>query len=339
MTQRITLKDIAHLAEVSVSTVSRIVNGGDETAASLEVRNRIWQLVKELNYMPNRFAQQLKQSEVTLTVPKMIACICPRSANVQSDPFFAEISRAIEMELHKLGYIMKLSLSSEDTSCDKLAQLLQQETLEGVIIMGKMSSRHIQTIRKYCRHIVYTGLNRLSETIDQVICDGYDASWQALHYLYERHLHNIYYVGETQQEVRYRAYREFMESKGHTTHLYEKVIECSFGLQQAYTAVGHYLDTHTVPQALFCGNDVTALGALKALRERELRVPEDVSVFGIDDIEMAQFSLPMLSTVQVPRQHLGKVSAKLLVERIEYGQDLPMTIILPSKLIIRESSK
>ncbi|MCW6652818.1 LacI family DNA-binding transcriptional regulator [Aerococcaceae bacterium NML210727] len=337
MMRQTTLKDVARLANVSISTISRVVNGGDSTAASKEVQNRIWEVVKQTNYIPNRSAQQLKHATDERTHPRMVACICSRSANVQTDPFFSEISRAIETELNRLGYIMKLSLSSEDSSCERLNQMLSYEKLEGVIVLGKMASRHIRTLRKHCKHIVYTGVNRLNETIDQVICDGYEASWQVLQYFVVLGLHDIYYVGETQCEVRYRAYKEFMESRGHLMDLRQKVIECPFDSQQAYEGTRQMLQTGKRPEAIFCGNDVTALGVIKALREQGLDVPSDVSVIGIDDIEMAQFSSPMLSTVQVPRQQLGKVSAKLLVDRIEHGQDLPMTVILPSHLILRES--
>ena len=101
----------------------------------------------------------------------------------------------------------------------------------------------------------------------------------------------------------------------------------------------HFLKKGTLPEGLFCGNDLAALGALKALIEEGIKVPKDISVIGIDDIAMAGFSTPMLTTVSIPKEQLGKKAAKFIVDRILNGNDINVIMMIPFKLIERESAK
>lgn len=340
MERQTTLKDIAKMAAVSISTVSRVINGSSPKVASPDVQNRIWEIVRETNYVPNSAAQALKNTQVPAPViTKTIACICSRSSNFKEDPFFSEISRALEEELLKHGYLMKLSLSTFNTSSPAIEASLLTEPVDGVILLGRIEAKQIKLIKKHFKYVVYTGLNKLPEAIDQVICDGYKASSLAITHLERSGFEEIYYIGETKNEIRYKAYQDLMAKKGITANLRDYLIESPFSSPKAHAAMTTFLSTGKVPQALFCGNDLTALGAIKALREFDLKIPEDVSVISIDDIEMAQFSSPMLSTVKVPMAHLGKHTAKLLVDRIENGNDLPITIELPATLILRESCR
>ncbi|UQF23164.1 LacI family transcriptional regulator [Vagococcus lutrae] len=341
MEKKTTLKDIAERASVSISTVSRVINGGASKVASPEVQEKIWQIVRETNYVPNSAAQALKRSTTPHeTITKTIACVCSRSSNMQEDPFFSEISRAVEEELLKHGYLMKLSLSTFNTASSVLEASLASETVDGIILLGRIDAKQIKIIKNKFKHVVYTGLNKLPEPMDQVICNGYETSIIALDHLDKINEKTIYYLGETKNEVRYKAYQDWMAANRQiSANLREYVIETPFSSQKAYEALKLHLETVGTPSALFCGNDLTALGAIKAIREQGLKIPEDISIISIDDIEMAQFSSPMLSTVKVPMHHLGKLSARLLVERIEQGNDLPVTIEVPPMLILRESCR
>lgn len=174
MGDQATLKDIARLANVSISTVSRVVNGTASKAARPEVQDKIWRIVKELNYIPNSAAQSLKNKKGNPKL-KTIACLFSRASNYQSDPFFSEISRAIETELLKRGYLMKISVSTYDHPKETIDSLFSAEKVDGVIILGRIEKKYIELIQQYNHNIVYSGLNKIDYSIDQVICNGYDA--------------------------------------------------------------------------------------------------------------------------------------------------------------------
>ena len=332
-----TLKDIADLANVSISTVSRVVNGQATKAARPEVQDRIWAAVKELNYVPNTAAQMLKTSLETKKL-RTIACVFSRSLNFQNDPFFSEISRAIETELLRLGYLMKFSVSTQEDPKQTIETLFSNEQVDGVVVLGRTDKRNIELIKKYNKNIVYVGLNKLESEINQVICDGYEATQQALRHLKKRGIKEIYYLGESENEVRFKSYKEFMNQEGIVSGLRKLVIEPPFSSQAAYEHMKKALGKGCRPEGIFCGNDLTALGAIKAIKEFGLKIPEDVALVSIDNTEIAQFSSPMLTTVSVPLNQLGEVAAKLVVDHSFKRYDLPMTILIPSILVIRESS-
>ena len=332
-----TLKDIAALAEVSISTVSRVVNGTATKAARPEVQTRIWDAVKELNYVPNTAAQMLK---TTVKKPKLktIACIFSRAQNFQNDPFFSEISRAIETELLKLGYLMKFSISTYEHPKETIESLLSTEEVDGVIILGRIEKRNVELIRKFNKNIIYVGLNKLNDAIDQVICDGYEATQKALVHLANRNIKEIYYLGETTNEVRFESYKSFMNQRGFVENLRRFVIETPFSSQGANHSLKKLLQQGIVPKGIFCGNDLTAIGAIKAIKQQGLRIPEDIALVSIDNTEMAQFSSPMLTSVSVPMEQLGKTAAKLVVDHSIERNQLPITVLIPSVLVVRESS-
>lgn len=337
MDKQATLKDIAKLSGVSISTVSRVVNGTATKAARPEVQDKIWAAVKELNYVPNAAAQMLKTN---LDTPKLrtIACIFSRSLNFQNDPFFSEISRAIETELLRLGYLMKFSISTQEHPKQTIESLLSTEQVDGVIVLGRTDKRNIDLIKKYNRNIVYVGLNKLNAEIDQVICDGYEATQKALDYLTQKGIDKIHYLGESLNEVRFESYKNFMNRQGIVAELRNLVIETPFSSQAAYENLRKFLAKGNRPRGIFCGNDLTALGAIKAIKEFNLNIPQDISLISIDNTEIAQFSSPMLTTVSVPMEQLGKVAAKLVVDHSTERPQLPLTIFVPSVLVIRESS-
>lgn len=338
MDKQATLKDVAKLANVSISTASRVVNGTATKAARPEVQNRIWEAVKELDYVPNAAAQKLK-SRAPKTKLKTIACIFSRSSNFRSDPFFSEISRAIETELLHQGYLMKYAVSMYENPRRTINSLLSSEAVDGIIIVGRTEKKYVDMIKKFNKNVICVGLNKLDFAIDQVICDGYEAAIKALEYLTkDGTIDDIYYLGESTQETRYNAFRDFMNRKGIVEGLREYVIESPFSLQKGYENLKKALESGIRPKGLFCGNDLTALGALKALKEFELEIPRDVAIISIDNIEMSQFSSPMLTTVSVPMEQLGQAAARFIIDKIQHNQ-LPMTLVVPSNLVIRDSTR
>ncbi|MDQ0222587.1 LacI family DNA-binding transcriptional regulator [Streptococcus moroccensis] len=336
--KKVTLKDVAKLAGVSITTVSRVINGEASKSASIDVQNRVWEAVRTLSYVPNRAAQELKRKKSRQEMhAKTITCIFSRTADTQRDPFFSEISRMLETELIRRGYVMKLVFSSYHLTSHELDRLLRDEITTGVVVLGKIEQKHIEIIKRYAKFIVYAGVNRLNFSIDQVICDGYEAGWLAMEHLEKLGFDDIYYIGEVENEIRFNLFCDYIRKM--KIKQQNRVIACDFSANSAYSATKKALETGADPKAIFCGNDVTALGVLRALREADYNVPKDVSIVSIDDIEMSQYADPMLTTVRVDRDLLGKYAAKLIINRIEEGNDTPIKLLLPPKLIVRDSTK
>ena len=340
MEKNTTLKDIADKLGISVSTVSRVINGNSVKAANFKLQDKIWQTAKELNYVPNTAAQLLKRSrETDRDSLRTIACVFARADTDQSDPFFSEISRALETELLRQGFIMKYSIYNKGLPQAVFENFLKNERVDGVIILGRPDKKIINLVCKYNKYVVYVGLNKIDGDVDQVICDGYEAGMLALKHLESIGIRKIFYLGETKSEARYKAYKDFMRQRGFSREVDDYTIESSFRLQTAYDKMKIFLKKKILPEGLFCGNDLAALGAIKALTEENIKIPKDISVIGIDDIAMAGFSVPMLTTVSIPKEQLGKKAAKFIVDRILNGNDINVIMMIPFKLIIRESTR
>lgn len=333
-----TLKEIADLAGVSVSTVSRVINHGSSKVASQEVKDKIWKIIRETNYIPNSAARNLKLgSEASLADSvRSIGCIFARSKNTLNDPFFSQIARSLEQEAFKQGYILKYSFSAYDINDANTFHLITNNQVNGIAVLGRFDKNLLNFIKKQYKHVVYTGLNIIDTDYDQVICDGYQASIAAVNYLHKLGHTAIGYVGEKHKELRYQGYLDAM-NKLKLPVLRENIIVTPISSEGGYNGVKDFLKKDLQATALFCANDLTAIGAMKAIKEKGLRIPSDLSIISIDDIDTAQYMSPMLTTIRVPMEELGKMTAKILIDRIENGKTLPIKVELPFSVITRES--
>ncbi len=172
---------------------------------------------------------------------------------------------------------------------------------------------------------------------DQIICDGYEATQIVIRHLIAYGHRRIGYIGEVSNEVRYQAYCDTLREHG---------LECSANMvgkcQQSgaggYDGAKLLLNTaNPLPTAVFCATDIAALGAMRRFSESKIDVPHQLSVVGMDNIDLAGYVSPMLTTVEMPIAEMGKVALQTLVDRINKRHRLPMKIFLPNRLVIRES--
>lgn len=336
-----TLKEIAKRAGVSVSTVSRVINHKNAKAASREVQDKIWEIVRETEYVPNINARNLKLKEnedMSPILKKTIGCIFARSSDTVNDPFFSQIARAIEQEAFRQGYIMKFSFSAYDINDPNTYQLISNNNVNGIVILGRFDKNLLSFVKNRYKHVVYTGLNQVDTNYDQVICDGYQAAVKAVNHLFQLGHRKISYVGEKSNETRYRGYCDAMKLLELPLKR-ESIIISPFTSEGGYLAVKEFLAKKPEITAFFCGNDITAIGVLKAVKEHGFEVPKDISIISIDDIDTVQYVSPMLTTIHVPMEELGKMAAKILIDRMENGKTLPMKIELPFSLAFRDSCR
>ncbi|MEY8351904.1 LacI family DNA-binding transcriptional regulator [Lachnospiraceae bacterium 54-53] len=333
-----TLKEIAKEAGVSISTVSRVVNKNSPGAAGKEVQDRIWEIVRRTGYTPNSTARTLKMGNGTDSVlsSRSIACLFARTSDTVTDLFFTSLSRSIEQEAFKRNYVLKYSFSSFDINHPNTFRLISDSHVDGVVILGRCDKALLKTLKTYFNCVAYTGLNNLEARYDQIICDGHQAAVAAVNHLIDLNHTKIAYIGETWEENRYAGYQSALADRRLPVRK-DYVANVTLSSEGGYQGVKRLLKAGCDATAYFCSNDVTAIGAMRAFQEAGLSIPKDVSLISIDDIDTAKYLNPMLTTVHIPVEEMGQMTAKILIDRIEGGHRLPLKINLPFYIASRDS--
>ena len=331
-----TLKDIASKAGVSVSTVSRVINGKSTNAASKEVQDKIWEIARAGSYVPNTSAQTLKTGGTLKPLNKSIACIYARSSDAKNDAFFSSLTRSMEQEALKEGYVVKYSFSAFDIHNPATRNQLLSTEVDGVAVLGRCDAKTLQFLKEHFKKVVYSGLNALDAEYDQVVCDGNAVATDAVEFLIKQGHTRIGYIGETTKETRYTAYCNVLK-KHHIPFDKSIVANVAISSEGGYQGAKRILERNQDVTAFFCMNDVTAIGAIKSIQDCGFKVPDHISVISMDDIEIAQYVSPMLTTMHIPIEEMGKMTAKILIDRINKGHNLPLKVSLPYYLAKRES--
>lgn len=331
-----TLREIAEEVNVSVSTVSRVLNN-KTGCANREVYDRIWEIVRRENYMPNPMARQLRMGEgASAQQQRIISCLLARSFTSIDDPFFSQLTQSINTQAYRQNYLVKNLYTAQDfLQPENLASLSDQQS-QGILIMGRCDKSLLKVLKKNFRYVGYAGLNELNAKYDQVICDSRRASEAAVEYLIELGHKRIGYIGETENESRYEGYRSALERAGIPFDDW-LVADVPVSLEGGSDGAKRLLERTQKLTAVFCANDMTAVGAIRTLRGAKKRIPQDVSVISIDDIPIANYLSPALTTVHIPIDEMGQMAVRVLIDRIMGGHQLPMRIDLPFYLVERDS--
>lgn len=333
----VTMRQIAAQAGVSVSTVSRIINSPDNSFARAETRDRVWETIRRTGYVPNKSAKQLRSGKRVEAHSFTISCIFGHTKNPNENPFFSQIANSIEYQALQMGCAVTTSFSVFDMDdMDQLSKIPFVRT-DGAIVLGYFNSKKRELIERIYKNIVYIGLNSINAEWDQVICDGYAAARTALKHLISQGHRRIAYIGATEKEVRYKAYTDCLTEHGLPLST-QMIVRTQLNARGGYQGADEYLKRgRNMATALFVGNDITAVATLRRLIEEGVSVPKEISIISIDNIDVAQYMSPMLTTVDVPKEEMGQIATRLLVDRIEKKHRLPMKILLPHRLLVRDS--
>jgi DNA-binding LacI/PurR family transcriptional regulator len=334
-----TLKDIAQQAGVSVSTVSRIINSPNDNFARKETRDRVWAIIADTGYTPNQSARNLRlhtkpsgmQGQQTLTG------ILGRTRNLDDNPFFASVIRAVEQQALSLGYTLTVCYSVFDIGNPQLIQKIETVKTDGAIIVGRLHAKTYRFFEQHYKHKVYIGRNAIDANWDQRICDGYQATRTAMDHLLDLGHTRIAYLGETVRENRYLAFRNSLEERGVPLDERLIVISSQDG-RGGYTGAERLLQCDELPTAVFCASDSAAIAAIRRFSEAGIQIPSELSVIGMDDIELAQYVSPRLTTVHMPTVEMGTVAVRTLVDRVDGLHSIHRKILLPHRLVVREST-
>ncbi len=327
-----TMKDVAALADVSITTVSHVIN--ETRFVSDELRTRVLEAMEELRYRPNMLARSLRLGET-----RTIGLIVPDNAN----PFFAQVARVVEDAGFDAGY--SVILCNCDGKVEKeraYVGVLSAKQVDGIIFMATGGEVEIvDLLREIGIPLVMADRRLDNADVDIVLVDNFRGGYEATKYLVSLGHRRIGCItgpsDATPSAERVQGYRRGLEEAGIPVDE-SLIVRGDFQYRGGEEGIERLLALEEAPTAVFACNDLMAMGVMTALRKSGLRVPGDVSVIGFDDIPEACVTVPPLATVAQPIDQIGRVATEMLLERIA-SKESPgsRTMVLDVEVVKRES--
>jgi LacI family transcriptional regulator len=337
-----TIREVAKLAGVSIATVSRILNQDETYKTTEQTKQKVWSAVNELNYIPNNTARGLsKKYKKTDTTSIKIGCILSITKEKYTDPYYMAILGGVESQLNKKGYSLSVLRTCKELDDKKILYDTIDDSLTGLIIMDSLKPEIYNVIRNTVPFLV--GIDIEDSTIDNICYDRYNSAKQAMNHLISKGHKRIGYIGgpahfteDFSKEERLKGYMDTLRDAN--IAIDNSIIkDCQWSRSLCYKKTIEILEHPNRPTAIFVGSDPMAAIALTAIYDKELRVPNDIAVIGVSNIEMSQYTSPPLTTINVPKREMGIAAADTLLARILGDVSLPKRIILPTSLTERSS--
>ena len=331
MTMKITIKDIAKEAGVSIATVSRVINEKDRVDP--ETRAKVQKAIKKSGFQPDLVARTMVMKE-----SRTIGLLVPTLAN----EYWALLSEAIQEELWAAGYTLMLCTTGNmyESKGAAYIQALLRRKMDGIIIGAfhiPLAERDLEVLLK--NKIPMVAFDQRIPGVHMVSGDHFHGAMEVVQHLVNLGHKRIAYIhGAGSSDERELGYRCVLESNGIGVdgRLIKKT---RFGIDQGHQAVIELIESGEQFTSVFCWNDLIAFGAIKALQAKGFHVPEDVAVVGYDDIITAAVFTPSLTTMAQPIREIGSAIVKLLMESIhnQRKDSFPQSITFQMKLKVRES--
>ncbi|MDG6882772.1 Ribose operon repressor [Phocoenobacter uteri] len=327
-----TMKDIARIAKVSTSTVSHVIN--NSRFVSDEIREKVLAVVEELNYSPSALARSLKVNE-TRTIGMLVTA--------SDNPFFSEIIRYVEQYCHSYNYNLILSYADGNNErLQKNIQTLIQKKVDGLILMCSESHwnisddiNHQLTLPMVIMDWWPTELNA-DKIIENSELGGYLATKALIDKGYTKIAIITAGIKKFLAQNRLEGYKKALKEANLAINS-DWIIESHANFQDGFNAMQKLLKKQPLPKAVFACSDTIAIGAYQAIWQAGLKIPQDMAVIGYDDIHIAQFLAPPLTTINQPKKELAKKAVETLLARIKNNNPPYQKIILDPVLKLRKS--
>jgi len=330
-----TIYDIAKKANVSSMTVSRVINGSGPVAP--KTAEKIKKIIEKYNYHPNLIARSLS-SKKTYTV----GVIIPKAEKLFLDNYIAQVLSGIsDIAQHHNYRIMLIPLKKDicDTEC--YVNLIKSKLFDGLLIRTSEDDKSLPGLVESGFPFVIVSYRTKDKGINFVDSENIKGAELAVEYLIKKGHKKIAFIqglmNETNAIDRYLGYKRRLKKHG-IPFREEYVIPGDFARDVAYKNTANLLKLKDRPTAIFCSDDYMALGAIERIKSAGLSVPEDIAVIGFDNIEIAEFTKPSLTTVKQPMYDIGKVAFEVLMAIMSKKQSSPARIMLDTELIKRESA-
>ncbi|WP_432667223.1 LacI family DNA-binding transcriptional regulator [Wukongibacter baidiensis] len=327
------IRQVAKQAGVSVATVSRVLNHPE--AVSIKTKEKVLAVMEEMNYTPNGIARSLalnRTSTIALLIPNIL------------NPLYPQVAKGIEDVAHQKGYNLLLCNTEEDEEKEKeYIEMLLEKRVDGFILISSFLERQdIDKIKNRNTSIVMIGSCKENIDVDIVYTDYLKGAYQATQHLIDLGYKRIAHIsgplkGMESREKLMGYERALKEIEINTSEDY--IVEGDNEIEGGYLAAKQLLQLEKPPKAIFAANDLMAIGAIDAIKDSGLKIPDDIAIVGFDNIRMSALVEPKLTTISQPVYKMGLIAARLLVDNIENGdeEEFKQRIFLQPKLKVRKS--
>jgi len=334
MNNRVTMADVAREAGVSLMTVSRVVNNKGEV--SEPTRRRILEVIERLGYRPSGIARSLATSRTGI-----IGLIVPDISN----PFFADLAKGVEKVAYAEGYNVFLCSTEENPQRElDVLESLAEYRVDGVLTCSsRLDEKHLVDSLGffYSAVLVNRDLENEAPSVGVVMVDDVHGGKIATAHLIDGGRKKVAFLAGPQTSHsgrrRFEGYKAALAEAG-LPYTPDLVVHCDSNVEGGYEATKSLLSTHPEVDAIFCYNDLVAVGALRACSELGAGVPDDIGIVGFDDIMLAGLVTPSLTTCRIQREEVGRKAAEMLLEQMGGCSGKCETAVFTPELVIRSSA-
>ncbi|THE11124.1 LacI family DNA-binding transcriptional regulator [Enterococcus hirae] len=322
-----TIKDIAQLAGVSPATVSRVLNYDGTLSVGLETKQKVFEAAEHLNYTKHHKNYSSEKKTI-----KLIQWY--NTEEELEDLYYLSIRLGIEKRAEE----NKILLIKETWDS------ISEQTADGTIALGKFDDGQLQELKETQANLLLVDSDGTNLGVDSLVIDFQSGIRKVLDYFSTENARRIVmlagreYTKKNRTRVIDPRIFSFQQLLAEKETLSGRIIEADFSVEAGYQAVRTLLEEE-VPDALFGANDALAIGALKAIKEKGLNVPDDISVIGFNDISVAKYVSPALSTVKVYTEWMGELAVETLSQMLKMASPVSRKITIETELILRESTK
>lgn len=331
---KMTIKEVAQLANVSISAVSFVLN--NKKGVSPETREKVQNIIKQVGYTPNPNSRRLifnKTNNIVVLFKKSIAPL--------ENYFYTEINNVILHECETRGY--NLIFASMDIINNEIEfpNVIKSYDVDGIIFYGDVDILVLNGLEKYAIPYIVIDSHTPDAQFLSVTADYGAAAYTAMNHLVELGHRNIAYICNSLftnlSAQTFTGYKKAIEEHDLTTNMQWIQIDAN-DEGSAYHCMKNILASHPLPTAVFCSSDIYAIAAIRCIKECGLKVPEDISVISIDDIIISRYTDPMLTTVKIDKIQMGRIAMDLLIKKIQ-EEPVKSCMLETGKLILRNSTK
>ncbi|NLU10649.1 MAG: LacI family transcriptional regulator [Tepidanaerobacter acetatoxydans] len=329
----VTIKDIAKVAGVSKSTVSRVLSNSGKF--SEESKQKVLEAAKKLNYTKNAVARAM----ITKETKNIGLIVYQKHKPILSHPFYAPVIESIVDNSMKLGY--SIIIATDQDIKGSSAELLLEKRVDGIIFASFIDPSIVLKYKEQNIPLVLVNNSVDFKGVSYIKFDNFKGAFEAVSYLISKKHKNI---GLLSGPLEHQSYKERL--RGYMSALKENGLIAkeknirvgNSTLSEGFRLMKELLNESILPTAVFASNDMMAIGAIKAIKSFNLRVPEDIAVIGFDNIDYGRLIEPSLSTIDADKDRMGKKAVELLIKEINKYHSFRRENILPTKLVIRKST-
>lgn len=329
-----TIRDVAKLCNVSISTVSRVMNAPETVIESKRIR--VQEAIRSLNYQPNAFARSLiskKSNTLGVVIPDV------------QNPYYGGVIRGMEDAAKLFGYSLLICNTDRDEKrVLSYIDSYSQKHVDGLLFTSDfVSATYYDAIKKYGGPVILVSTESVEYSLPSIMIDEEQAAFDAVMHLFEYGHRYIGFIGfrlpdPISGQRRYDGFLRALRTAGLAERCSHHIEFANHWFEEAYDATARLFDKHPHLTAVFASSDEFALGVIACLNDRGIKVPDQVSVIGFDNVRISWMSIPRLSTIAQPMYEIGYRSVERLHALIKTGKASDLRELIPHQLIVRDST-